>query len=175
MKVLVLSDTHMPHRMKSLPPGVYGALEQADAILHAGDFTSVEILEELGLFAPLHAVAGNSDPYEIWNRLPRRLVAELGGYRIGLIHGDGAPRHAVHDHAFASFKGVDCVVFGHTHKPFAEWRKASGGRQKTLLFNPGSVGEPRYGSSASYGWLRLGESPEFPIEFEHVPVRLSSP
>ena len=66
-------------------------LEGADAILHAGDITSLELLDELGAIAPVHAVAGNMDSETTLSTLGERRVLELGGHRVGLIHGWGAP------------------------------------------------------------------------------------
>lgn len=162
MRLLVLSDTHVPGRARRLPRLVYRALEQADAILHAGDLDGEELLEELAGFAPVYAVAGNVDPPEVWRRLPRRRVVEVCGYRIGLIHGDGGDRTHAADLALAAFPGADAVVFGHTHRPLRERRGA------TLLFNPGSATDRRREPRHSFGWLHLGSGPGEPLRAEHV-------
>lgn len=153
MKVLVLSDTHIPGRARTLPAAVYDALREADLILHAGDVQSREVLDELALFAPVHAVCGNVDPWDLWAELPRRKLIEVNGYRVGLIHGDGDERRGTPERALAAFPDVDCVVFGHTHRPLNERRG------RTLLFNPGSATDRRSQPQCSFGWLDLGAGP----------------
>jgi predicted phosphodiesterase len=60
MNVVVLSDTHLrPGRGRRLPDAVYEALVAADAVLHAGDIVTADLLHELGGFATVHAVLGN--------------------------------------------------------------------------------------------------------------------
>lgn len=162
MKVLVLSDTHIPQRARALPPIIYEALAEADLILHAGDIVSQAVLDELAQFAPVHAVCGNVDPWDLWMRLPRRRLVELNGYRIGLIHGDGEDSHRTPERALAAFPGADCVVFGHTHRPLNERRG------QTFLFNPGSATDRRGVPHCSFGWLHLGAGPGEPIRGEHV-------
>ncbi len=162
MKVLVLSDTHIPGRARRLPRLVYEALAQADAILHTGDLDSEDVLDELTAFAPVYAVAGNVDPPEVWRRLPRRLLVELAGYRLGLIHGDGADRRATADLAVAAFPGADAVIFGHTHRPLLERRGS------LLLFNSGSATDRRREPRFSFGWLHLGDGSSRGIRAEHV-------
>lgn len=161
-KLLVLSDTHVPGRARRLPVPVYRALEEADAVLHAGDIASQEVLDELARFAPVHAVAGNVDPPELWESLPRRRLIEIAGYRIGLVHGDGPDRAGTPERALAAFPDADAVVFGHTHKPLNERRG------RTLLFNPGSPTDRRREPRCSFGWLHLGRGPHDPIAAEHV-------
>jgi len=160
--VLVLSDTHVPGRARRLPRPVYEALAQADAILHAGDLDSEDVLDELAAFAPVYAVAGNVDPPEVWRRLPRRLLVELAGYRVGLIHGDGADRRRAADLAAAAFPGADAVVFGHTHRPLLERRG------NLLLFNPGSATDRRGEPRCSFGWLHLEDGFGRVLRAEHV-------
>lgn len=162
MKLLILSDTHIPGRARALPAPVYRALEEADAVLHAGDISASEVLDALAVFAPVHAVAGNVDPPDLRERLPRRRLLEIAGYRIGLIHGDGPDRAGTPERALAAFPEVDAVVFGHTHKPLNERRGA------TLLFNPGSPTDRRREPRYSFGWLHLGRGPHEPIVAEHV-------
>ena len=61
MRVVVLSDTHIrPGRERRLPDAVYAELGRADAVLHAGDVVTPELLDELSGFAPVHAVLGNN-------------------------------------------------------------------------------------------------------------------
>ena len=41
MRLVVLADTHVPRRARDLPAQVWTAVEQADVVLHAGDWVDV--------------------------------------------------------------------------------------------------------------------------------------
>lgn len=152
MKIVVLSDTHIPYAAEDLPRAVYKELEGADAILHAGDFVDGSVLDRLGKITKTYAVRGNMDSAKLRDSLPNKLIIELGGFRVGLIHGSGSPAGLL-DYAkdeFANDK-VDAVVFGHSHYPMNEKR---GG---ILLFNPGSSTDKVFAPYRSFGILEIGE------------------
>ncbi|WP_338779440.1 metallophosphoesterase family protein [Metabacillus sp. FJAT-52054] len=50
MKIVVLSDTHVPKRAKSFPPRLLVELQTADAIIHAGDLLNTASYRELCTF-----------------------------------------------------------------------------------------------------------------------------
>lgn len=56
MKLGIISDTH-----NLLRPEVLSALSNVDTILHAGDISSQEILDQLQSIATIYAVRGNAD------------------------------------------------------------------------------------------------------------------
>ena len=91
MKLGILSDTH-----NLLRPEVLEALAGADAILHAGDISSREILQRLGEIAPVHAVRGNADR-EWAEELPA--VSGLGAGRPSHIHDPQKEGPAAESHA----------------------------------------------------------------------------
>ena len=68
MKVIVISDTHMPKRAKSLPSRLREELKTADMILHAGDWQTKEVYEELKVYAPIEGVCGNVDGQDLIDR-----------------------------------------------------------------------------------------------------------
>src|SRR5512147_3213377 len=125
----IIADTHIPQRIKALPPRVCEVFRGVDCILHAGDINSRRVLDQLAEVAPVEAVAGNAD---LWRHgLPLTRVIEIEGRRIGLVHGHGGwsryLRSKVRDRlgydeehylkiVFKSFGPVDAVVFGHTHR-----------------------------------------------------------
>ena len=88
MRLGVISDTH-----GLLRPEVFDAFAEVDNILHAGDIGSLELLAELEALAPVTAVYGNTDGFELRNRLPRVARIELDGFDIVVTHGDqfGSP------------------------------------------------------------------------------------
>ena len=119
-----------------------------DLILHAGDIITWAVIEELSTVAPVEAVYGNMDFPEVRRRLKRRRIVKLGNKRIGLIHGDGASGSPV-TRARQAFRQVDCIVFGHSHRPYNE---IHGG---VLMFNPGSPTDRRMMPMGSFGILHV--------------------
>ncbi|MER3405442.1 MAG: YfcE family phosphodiesterase [Chloroflexota bacterium] len=150
MRIGVLSDTHIPDRAKTLPAPVLEVLRDCATIIHAGDFCVPAVLEELRCLAPVHAVYGNMDSPELKMALLRRLVVEIGGARIGIVHGDSSsfPARAVARRTFAA-DGVACVIYGHSHLPERTWE---GG---VLYLNPGSPTDPRRATRCSFGILTI--------------------
>jgi uncharacterized protein len=133
MKLGILSDTH-----GLLRPEVFPQLEGVDHILHAGDVGSPDILLALEAVAPVTAVYGNTDGFELRNRLPTEARITLGGVEIVVLHGDRFGRTPSPALLGPAFPGAGLVVFGHTHRPLME---AVGG---TWFVNPGSVGPRRF-------------------------------
>lgn len=157
MRIGVLSDTHIPTRARHLPPLIFEIFSGVDLILHAGDLVDERVLDELNTIAPVEAVAGNMDPYLLASRLGRKKILQLGKFRVGMTHGDvgdGYDREKTPDRAFSVFSQdrVDCVIFGHSHRPYKEYRDG------VLLFNPGSPTDRRREPRASCGLLTLDEN-----------------
>ncbi|MDQ3758147.1 MAG: metallophosphatase family protein [Actinomycetota bacterium] len=150
MNIVVLSDTHLrPGGSRRLPDPVYDALAHADAVLHAGDIVTADLLHELGGFAPVHAVLGNNDLDPALAHLPEQQVLELDGVRVGMVH-DSGPSAGRERRMKHRFPDADVVVFGHSHVP---WNGP--GLDGQLLFNPGSPTERRAQPACTYGVLHL--------------------
>jgi uncharacterized protein len=150
MRVGVLSDTHVPAIVPTLPPAIYEIFKNVDLILHAGDIVEMSILEELRAIAPVEAVAGNMDDAEIHLKLPSKKVLTLGNYSIGLIHGKykiDIQREMIRK----DFDDVDLIVYGHSHTPF--WGKIDG----VYYLNPGSPTDKRHAPYNSVAVLEIGE------------------
>jgi putative phosphoesterase len=131
MRIGVLSDTHL-HRIGRDFKIIYDRyLRDVDAILHAGDFTASDVVAFLSK-KPFHGVQGNMDSLEVKVSLPEKKVIEIGGYRIGLIHGWGSSE-GLEERITGEFQGVDAIVFGHSHKPVNHRREG------ILFFNPGTA------------------------------------
>ena len=161
MNVIVVSDTHLPTRTRALPRALLADLEQADLIIHAGDFATFDVFNDFCRFAPMHAVHGNVDDMELQRILPRRSLFKVFGRPVGLIHGDGVVGSTV-GLAQAAFRDdeVDIIIFGHSHQPLVMFDN------ETMLFNPGSPTDKRTSSRFSYGRLRLGDAGR--LAAEHV-------
>ncbi|MBI2939059.1 MAG: metallophosphoesterase family protein [Chloroflexi bacterium] len=161
MNVVVLSDTHLPSRVRALPDAVIAALREADLIIHAGDFTTFRTFQELCRYAPVEGVCGNVDEPEIRWTLPRIRRFQADGFTFGVIHGDGGNGSPL-NRAIEAFSDnhVDCVVFGHSHQPHCEVRNG------VTYVNPGSATDRRRAPHASFAVLRLGTSIE--VEWQYL-------
>jgi uncharacterized protein len=147
--VAVIADTHLPRGSRRLPDECVRRLCAADLILHAGDVVAASALEELrALGPPVQAVCGNADEPALREALPRELVVEVGGTRIGMTHVPG-PRVGREARLAARFPGCEAVVYGHTHVPQVE---QLGG---AWILNPGSPTERRRASARSMLELRV--------------------
>ncbi len=160
MLVGIISDTHIPNKSKSLPKKVFESFEKVDLILHAGDICHLEVIEELELIAPVKAVAGNMDGWDIRNKYPRKQIIDIKGFKIGLIHGDGM-RGTTLQRVVAAFtdENLDCIVFGHSHQAYMQLN------MNVLLFNPGSPTDRRRNKFFSCGLLTIGKRLESHILF----------
>src|SRR5512143_3359148 len=102
----VLADTHVPDRVAQLDPDVIEVFQQAgvEAILHAGDVSVPEVLEQLGQVAPVYAVRGNRDIFRLYN-LPLKVELNINGSSIGMTHGHGTFSRYIIDKLHRAVKG----------------------------------------------------------------------
>lgn len=153
MRVGIISDTHGKLRAE-----VFRHFAGVEHILHAGDIGGRDVLAELEAIAPVDAVFGNTDSYDMRGFVEAVVETELAGHAVVVVHGHqlGSPTPEGLAHAFPR---ADVVVFGHTHRPL-EMRI---GRQ--LFINPGGAGAPRFGLTPSIGVLELpaGSHPTFEL------------
>jgi uncharacterized protein len=163
--IAVMADTHAK-RIEDLPPGLLEALSRADAVIHLGDYTTPELLNGLKRLDNFYGVTGNHDGSIVRQGLNMMEVVELGGRRLGLIHGLFLPlgRPKRMKALFKKYK-IDILLFGHNHLATS---KMSGG---VLLFNPGTVTGQFPATYASFGWLTLDGT----IQSEIIPLEIKSP
>jgi len=146
----VISDTHMPRGARRLPDACVAHLRSADLILHAGDFVTVAVLQEIeAIGPPVAAVYGNVDEPELAMRLPAARMVEAEGARIAIVHDAGAAAGRL-ERMRRRFPDADAVVFGHSHLPLHE-QDFDGGFQ---IFNPGSPTERRRSPRHTMGLCR---------------------
>ena len=76
----------------------------------------MSVIIDLERFAPVKAVHGNMDPYDICRKYPENLELELEGNRICMTHGAGT-RFGIENRIFNRFKNrhPDIIIFGHSH------------------------------------------------------------
>ena len=137
MLIGLISDTHIPDRAKEIPQKVFDAFSEVDLILHAGDLTSLKVIEDLEKIAPVIAIQGNMDRVNGIN-LPVAKVIEAEGLKIGIAHGEVYPRADTQQLLYlAKQLDVNILVTGHSHQPKIEQV------EDVLLLNPGSPIVPR--------------------------------
>ena len=137
-RLLLIADTHVPLRARDLPPDVWRAVDEADLVLHAGDWVDVALLDALeARAAQLVGVAGNNDHGALRERLPEVARVDVEGVRFGVVHetGQATGREA---RCQAAYPDLDVLVFGHSHIP---WDTTS--VRGLRLLNPGSPTDRR--------------------------------
>ena len=145
MRLLIISDTHVPARAKNLPSEVWDEVDRADVVIHAGDWVVPALLNELEDRATrLIGVFGNNDGAELRRRLPEVARATLDGLRVSVVHETGgkAGRELRADRVY---QDVDLLIFGHSHIP---WDTVSPGGLR--LLNPGSPTDRRRQPACTY-------------------------
>ncbi len=158
--VAVISDTHLPRGRRRIPDECRRQLRRADLIIHAGDLSTLPVLDELRTYAPaVVAVHGNADDAAVTGALPAYAELDLEGVRLAVIH-DAGPRAARLERMRRRFPDADAVIFGHSHIPLHE--TADDGFQ---IFNPGSPTDKRRQPRFTMGLARVRTSR---IEFELI-------
>lgn len=138
MRLVLISDTHLPVRAKRLPEAVWEAIDGADVVIHAGDWVNVALLDELeARAARLIGCWGNNDGPELRARLPEVARVTLDGLAVAVVHETGASKGR-EERCETAYPGVDLLVFGHSHIP---WDTTSPGGLR--LLNPGSPTDRR--------------------------------
>lgn len=143
-KILLMSDSHgNPENMMQAV-----AKEAPDMVLFMGDgWRDLQQLKRRYPKLEMHSVVGNCD----WTEGPSELVLEVEGHRILMCHGH---RYSVKSSLLslqlaAHQAEADVVLFGHTHMLFYDWYDG------LVIVNPGSIGDPRPGASATYALLLI--------------------
>ncbi|MET9057844.1 metallophosphoesterase [Streptomyces antibioticus] len=145
MRLLLMSDTHLPRRARALPAPLLDEIPRADVVFHAGDWVDTATLDLLeSRSRRLVAVYGNNDGPELRSRLPEVAHADLGGLRFAVVHETG-PARGREARCAADFPGVDVLVFGHSHIP---WDTTAPGGFR--LLNPGSPTDRRRQPHCTY-------------------------
>ncbi len=149
MKILIVSDTHGKNA------NLFRILEEMgrpDMLIHCGDVEGSEYTISECCGCPVEMVAGNND---FFSTLPREREFCIGAYKVWLTHGHSyyvsMERETIKKEAAA--KGVDIVLYGHTHRPVIE-------EEDTIIaVNPGSLSYPRQaGRKPSYAVMELDKA-----------------
>jgi len=159
MKLGIISDTH-----GHFDPNLLESLRGVDEILHAGDVGTADVLDQLRVVAPVHAVRGNVDPPELG--LAPTFTRRFGRVSLHMLHVLPQSQSTIRDWALAgSLEGKAAaycrrfldsfpeacriVIFGHSHEPCALVLEGK------LFFNPGSAGKKRFSLPRCCGVLEI--------------------
>lgn len=137
----LIADTHGLVRSS-----VHPALSGVEVIFHAGDVGGPDVLDELGLIAPVVAVFGNTDPPGVPG-LEQELVISVAGISLHVSHGHelGSPQPA----ALLARYPQDVIVYGHTHRQLV-FREGD-----RIVVNPGAAGPRRFNLRPSVARLAI--------------------
>ncbi len=147
IKIGVISDTHLQGYDERLKTIIAEHFRDVDLVIHAGDLVDLRVLD---IFEgkEVKAVCGNMDYPSVKETLPDQLIIEIQGFKLGVVHGWGAP-DGIEERIMARTGDLDCIVYGHSHKPACH--KSNG----VLFFNPGSPTDKRFAAHRSIGILEI--------------------
>ena len=163
-RILIVSDTHRKNEnyfalLKQLGP--------MDMVIHCGDAEGSEYAISQAAInqaadCQVQIVLGNND---FFSALPRELELKIGRYRVWVTHGHTyyvsmGPERIKQE---ARERGVDIVMFGHTHRPLLDQEK------DLVALNPGSLSYPRQdGHRPSYAIMELDEEGKAGFRIEYL-------
>jgi len=151
MRLLLISDTHVPKRARDLPAQLWDVVVAADVVFHAGDWVDVALLDALSSAAErLIGVYGNNDGPALRARLPLVARETLDGVRFAVVHETGQATGR-EDRCAAEYPDTDVLIFGHSHIPW-DTTAATGLR----LLNPGSPTDRRRQPYCTYMTATVG-------------------
>jgi uncharacterized protein len=145
LNLVLVADTHVPTRARTLPAQLWSAVESADVVFHAGDWVEASLLTEFEQRSrSLLGVYGNNDGHDLRRRLPETATATLEGVRFAMVHetGQAKGREA---RCEALYPEADVLVFGHSHIP---WDTTT--PRGLRLLNPGSPTDRRRQPACTY-------------------------
>lgn len=133
MKILIVSDTHRYHDNYLR---VLERVAPVDMVIHCGDIEGGEYVIAQSAACPVQMVQGNND---FFSDLPREKEFQVARYKVWLTHGHTYGVSVGNNliKAEAIDKGVDIVMFGHSHKPVVDID------DDIIAINPGSLTYPR--------------------------------
>lgn len=163
MKLLLISDTHIPGRGRVLPDRVWRAVDDADVVVHAGDWVGTDLLDLLRERSRrLIGVYGNNDGPDLRARLPEVATADLDGVKLVVVHETGASTGRERRCA-NRYPDADVLVFGHSHIPW-DTTADTGLR----LLNPGSPTDRRRQPTHTWMTARVADGRLDQVELHHL-------
>lgn len=159
MKILIVSDTH---RKDFCYEAVLREQKGLDLVIHCGDIEGSEHLIRKMTSCPVEIVMGNNDFFSV---LPREKEIQIGKYKVWVTHGHcynvSLGNERIKEEAKA--RGVDLVIYGHTHRPVID------DKGEVIAINPGSLGYPRQeGKKSSYIVMELDPEGQLNISIHYL-------
>lgn len=162
MKILIVSDTHGKNETYLQ---LVERLAPLDMVIHCGDIEGSEYLIAQAAECPVQMVTGNND---FFSDLPAEKEFLIGKQKVWLTHGHTYYVSMGNEHLKreARARGVDIVMYGHTHRPVID-------RDLDLIaVNPGSLTYPRQeGRRPSYILMETDENGEAHFSLEYLEER----
>lgn len=145
MKILIVSDTHRKN------DNYFKLVERVhpDMVIHCGDSEGSEYALSQAAGCPVQIVMGNND---FFCDLPRELEFYVENLKVWVTHGHNyyVSMNLETLKSEARHRGVDVVMFGHTHRPYLEIS------EDLVVLNPGSLSYPRQeGRRATYAMMEI--------------------
>ncbi len=142
---MIVSDTHRKN------DNYFKLVERVhpDMVIHCGDSEGSEYALSQSAGCPVQIVMGNND---FFCDLPRELEFVVEGVKVWVTHGHNyyVSMNLETLKSEARHRGVDVVMFGHTHRPFLEIT------EDLVVLNPGSLSYPRQeGRKATYAMMEI--------------------
>lgn len=159
VRILVVSDTHGRHENLKR---IWEREDNIEMLIHLGDIEGGETFVKGLVGCPVEMVAGNND---FFSDLEREKELSIGKYRVLITHGHyyyvAMEMEDLRKEALG--RGMDVVMFGHTHKPFLDYGKG------ITMLNPGSASYPRQdGHMPSYALMELDEKGEAHFRIKYL-------
>ena len=159
MRILIVSDTH---RKNENYFKVLQKMKKLDMVIHCGDVEGSEYALSEAADCPVLMVSGNND---FFTQLPREQELNIGDYKVWVTHGHnylvslGTERIKQE----AKARGVQIVMFGHTHRPCLEQE------EDIIALNPGSLSYPRQdGHKPTYALIEIDKQGEVHFTLAHL-------
>ncbi len=159
MRILVVSDTHKKHENLKR---VLERVSPVDLLIHLGDSEGCEDIIGRMAGCPVEIVAGNND---FFSDIPKEKELQIGNYRALITHGHlySVGYGTAEIRKEAEERGMDLVMFGHTHIPLIEY----GGN--VIALNPGSISYPRQqGQRPSYLFMETDKKGKAFFDIEYL-------
>lgn len=158
-KILIVSDTH---RRNENYLDIVKKCGPFQKVIHCGDVEGSEFTIAEAAGCPVEMVMGNND---FFSDLPREKEFMLGKYKVWLTHGHNyyvsMDNQTIKKEARA--KGVDIVMYGHSHRPVVDYDK------EIIAVNPGSLTYPRQeGRKPSYIIMEIDSMGEAHFTIHYV-------
>jgi putative phosphoesterase len=132
-KIGLISDTH-----GWLDPEIFKHFADCNEIWHAGDFGSMEVVQQLAAFKPLKGVYGNIDEPAIRQRFPEILKWKCEEVEVLMTHIGGYPgKYSPQIKKDITLNAPDLFISGHSHI----LKVIFDDKLKCLHINPGAAGK----------------------------------